>query len=329
MKPVVLGAAGFLGVNLVDALRDAGIEPLCGRRRRENVLPLRKRKVPMCIVELDEVDVLTEAMEGCDTVFHAAAHYPRYSHDYDEVIQLGVQQTQNALDGAVRAKVSRFVFVSTTATVAPAPEGASTEQHLFAQPPGYGLYHDLKWEMEQLVLTEDRLQTLVGCPAGCLGPWDLRVATSALIVAMARHVDPPHPDGIVNLVDVRDVGKGLVRMAQLDDPPKRVIFCGSSHQLHPLMEQLAYRYNAPQPSAPLTIAAAIALADAEEAKCAKEGGRAAISREIVDLIINSRVIDSSLAERSLGMEWTPLKDTLHAFDEFARRLRIIPPLDPG
>ena len=182
MRPVVLGAAGFLGVNLVDALRDAGVEPLCGRRRRENVIPLRKRKVPMCIVELDEVEVMVEAMTGCDTVFHAAAHYPRYSRDYQKVIQLGVAQTQNALDAAVQAGVSRFVFVSTSATVAPAPDGPSTEEHLYAKAPGYGLYHDLKWTMERLVLEEDRLQTLVACPAGCLGPWDLRVATSALIV---------------------------------------------------------------------------------------------------------------------------------------------------
>jgi len=325
VNPIVLGAAGFLGLNLVDALITGGVVPRCGRRRREFVIPLKKRKVPMVIVELDEPEVLASAMEGSDVVFHAAAHYPRYCVDPEPVLELGIRQTRNALDAAARAGVRRFVYVSTTATVAPNPDGPSTEAHVHPAPPGYGLYHDLKWHMEQLVAAEDRFETLIACPAGCIGPWDLRVATSALIVAMARHLDPPHPDGLVNLVDVRDVGTGLVRLAQMDDPPRRVLFCGGTYPLQPMLERLAERYGAPPPSPPLSAEEAVALADAEEARCAAEGGRPAISREIVDLILHSFEIDATLARRVLGMQWTPIDASLDAYDAWARPLGILPP----
>jgi len=182
LNPIVLGAAGFLGLNLVDALVAGGVVPRCGRRRREFVIPLKKRKVPMVVVELDEPEVLASAMEGCDVVFHAAGHYPRFCVDPEAVLELGIRQTRNALDAAARAGVQRFVYVSTTATVAPNPDGPSTEEHVYSAPPGYGLYHHLKWTMEQLVAEEDRFETRIACPAGCIGPWDLRVAfgTSAL-----------------------------------------------------------------------------------------------------------------------------------------------------
>ncbi|MBW2258817.1 MAG: NAD-dependent epimerase/dehydratase family protein [Deltaproteobacteria bacterium] len=141
MNAIVLGAAGFLGLNLVDALIAGGVVPRCGRRRREFVIPLKKRKVPMVVVELDEPEVLASAMEGCDVVFHAAGHYPRFCVDPEAVLELGIRQTRNALDAAARAGVQRFVYVSTTATVAPNPDGPSTEEHVYSAPPGYGLYH--------------------------------------------------------------------------------------------------------------------------------------------------------------------------------------------
>ncbi|MBW2258816.1 MAG: hypothetical protein JRI25_30135 [Deltaproteobacteria bacterium] len=150
------------------------------------------------------------------------------------------------------------------------------------------------------------------------------MATSALIVAMARHLDPPHPDGIVNLVDVRDVGIALTRFAQLDEVPRRILFCGGNYRLQPMLEQLAERYGAPPPGPPLTAEEAVALADAEEARCAEEGGRPAISREIVDLIVHSFDLDATLAEQVLGVQWTPITDTLDAYDAWARPLGILP-----
>jgi len=265
-------------------------------------------------------------MEGCQIVIHLAGHYPKTSLDPVGTLQLGLRQTRNVLDAAASAGVRRLVYVSSTATVAPNPDGPSDERHTYATSPGHGTYHDLKWHMEQAFLAEDRLEVVVACPAACLGPGDLRVGTAALLVAMAHGMDPPHPDGHVPVVDVRDVGRAVAAMALTPQCPRRVLIAGHNQRLQPLLEETARRYGVAPPSPPLTADQAFALANQAEAAIAGTPNPPALSREIVDLVVYGLPLSTRLAEDRLGLQWTPLSSTLDAFDAWARRLRIIPPL---
>ncbi|MDP2311570.1 MAG: NAD-dependent epimerase/dehydratase family protein [Pseudomonadota bacterium] len=327
MNALVLGAGGFLGLNLVDEMRAEGLDPLCARRTRTNVIPLRSRRARMVHVDLDEPDSLVAAMAGVDVVFHAAGHYPRHSQDGFGAMEVGLRQLENVLDAAAAADVRRLVYVSSTATVAASPRGLSDESDTFAGAPGLGVYHDLKWYMERRATRERRFEVRVACPGACVGPWDLRVGTSALVVAAAHNLDVPHPDGIVAVVDAADAARGILRLGTLADAPARVLLVGGNHRLHALRTALAERYGGPPPSPPIGAAEAIALADAEERRALREGGRGRLSREIVDLIVHGVPIDASLSARTLGLAYAPLADTLDRFDAWARRMRIIPPLE--
>ena len=325
MTALVLGAGGFLGLNLVDALLAAGSLPRCGRRKRSNVLALRERKVPLVPADLASSAELHAAMAGCDVVYHLAGHYPRLSLDHDGAIATGLAELERVLDAAAAAGVRRLVYVSSTATVAPDPSGApSDERWTYSSAPGFGTYHDLKWAMEQRALAENRFDVVVACPGACLGPWDLRVGTSALLVSLARGLDPPHPDGIINPVDVRDVALALVRLALHPVPLRRVILAARSLRLHALLEQLAARYGVPRPSPAISAEAALRLADAEEARALARGGRAALSREIADLIVHGVAVDAVLARTALGLGFRPLEQTLDAADAWNRRMRVLP-----
>ncbi len=329
MSIVVTGGNGFLGTNLVHALLRREAEFRCVRRARSNVLELRRLRAPMVVADLDDAESLERAFTGSRVVIHAAAHYPRLSLAKDSSIALGLRQTQNVLDAAARAKVSRLIFVSSTATVAGAPGEMGTERHRQQGPPGFGTYHDLKWHMEALVDAETRFETIVACPGACLGPFDWRVGTQALLVALARGIDPPHPDGVINTVDVRDVADALVTMAlERSAMPQRLLLVAENHRLHPLLVELARRYGCRSIAPPLSADAARSLADSEEARAEAEGGRPAIAREIVDLIVHSHPIDATLSRQALGLTYRSLPQSLGAFDAWARRMGIISPSQP-
>lgn len=325
MSHLILGAAGYLGLNLVDALAELGIAPRCGRRPKTNVIPLRRRGLELANADLDNPDELERAMRPARVVYHLAGHYPRLSVDRAAAIATGTRQLRHVLRAAERARVERLIYVSSTATVAPSRDDRpADERDVFDAPPGFGVYHDLKWHMEDIARREAGCEVLIACPGACLGPFDYRVGTTALLAATAQGLQPPHPDGVVNLVDVRDVAHGLVALGQKNNAPNRVLLTGHNHRLHDFLGEISQRYGVAAPAEALSGEAAIALADAEEHRVAGTRERPRLSREIADLVVHGGAINAQLAERELGLKWTPLNDTLDAFDDWARRMRIIP-----
>jgi len=323
VRALVLGGSGFLGMNLVLALRERGILPLCTYRGRAPRVALRRAGVPLVWADFEDHDSLFAALRGVEVVFHCGAHYPALSLDRAATLALGLRQLDNVLTACAEAKVRRLVFVSSVATVR-AADGSSTEEHTFEAPPGFGVYHDLKWHLERRVLDETRFETVTLCPGACLGPWDVRIGTSGMLVAVARGEAVPHPDGWVNIADARDVAEIAVRVATLQAAEPRLLVAGSNHRFHDLLSTLAARYDAPAPPPPLTALEAIERAEAAERAAAAAGTRSDVSRELVDLTIHGSPIDASLAERLTGHRYRPIEDTLDAFDQWARARNIIP-----
>lgn len=322
MNALVLGAGGFLGLNLVAALKAHGVSPRCGRRTRGNVLGLRRLNAALVVAELDAPETLDAAMAGVDTVFHLAGHYPRLSLDPEGTVRTACRQTSAVLDAAARAGVRRLVYVSSTATVAPAGDRLSTERDVFTRAPEGGAYHLAKWNMEQLVDAERRFETVTVCPGACLGAHDWKVGTAALLVAAARGECPPHPDGWVNPVDAGDVAELLVRLAAAPRPARRVLACGGSYRLHDVLRGVSRRYGPAVLPAPLPAHEAMAFAEAEERRAQREGGRPRLSQEIAALVVCGVPIDASLGRMALGRAWTPLDATLDTFDAWARGMGL-------
>lgn len=324
LRVVVLGGSGFLGLATVNALIDAGNRPLCGRRARSNVLGLRALKVPLVHADLDDPGSLRPALAGAEVVVHVAGHYPRLSLDPCATIALATRQMHTLLDAVAEAGARRLVYLSSTATVAPRRDGApSTEVDRHATAPGFGTYHDVKWHLEALAEAERRFEVITLCPGACIGAHDYKLGTAAFLAATARGLQPAHPAGLVNVVDVRDVGVATARAVTTDAPPKRVLLSGGTWDLHGLLEQLAPRYGAPPPVPALDGPAAIALADEAEKQAHATRTRPALSRELVDLVVHGVPVDASCSRDALGLTYRPLSQTIDSFDEWARKIGLL------
>ena len=322
-ETLVLGANGYLGLHIVDALRAEGVEPRCGRRARANVLGLLSRKVKMIVADLERPETLADAMRDVKTVVHVAGHYPRHSLDRVATIALGERQARAVVDAATASGVDRIVYVSSTATVAPRMGAPSNEDDVYGAPPGLGIYHDLKWTMEQVFLASG-LDVRIALPSGCVGPGDLRMGTSALLVALARGLDPVHADGWVPQVDPRDAAIGVARMAVRDGAPDRVILSATSERLQPMLEALARHYRVAPPSPAVPAAEALRLAEEAEREAEATRTRARMSREIVELTVYGTPLDNLLSRAALGLEYRPFSETVADFDRWATRLGFLP-----
>jgi dihydroflavonol-4-reductase len=319
---VILGAAGFLGVNLVERLLADGAAPRCVRRRRTNVLHLRALGAQMVEAELHDAEALARALDRAELVYHLAGHYPRFSNDPAATLATGLTELEVVLGAAAKAKVGRMIFVSSTATVAGHPFRPSTELDVYLQAPGLGVYHDLKWSLEARALAEDRFPVTVVCPGACLGPWDLRNGTSSVLLQFARREAPEYPEGNVSWVDVRDVALGLSRLGEITPPERRLVLVAKSEAMSHLGARVAERYGV-EPRPPLEAEVARQRADLEEARARAGGPRPNMARELVDLIVHGPRIDAEWSRAQLGLEYRSFDDTLEAYEGWARRMNLI------
>jgi UDP-glucose 4-epimerase len=118
MKALVTGGSGFLGHHIVKELLKHRIETIVYDVCEPSGIPAEGNIPSLCTyVKGDVLDCeqITEAMQGCDYVFHTAA-----IADVDEArkipkktMEVNVIGTTNCLDAARETGVKRFLFAST------------------------------------------------------------------------------------------------------------------------------------------------------------------------------------------------------------------------
>jgi len=323
-RALVLGGTGFLGLNLVDALLDDGWRVRVALRRHAITLHLRSREVERVPVDTGDVRALARVMRGEDAVFMVAGHYPRYSLDLVGECATGVLQARVVADAALRARVPRLIYTSSTGALARAEGRPAREDDIPTRRPR-SVYRAVKWAMEREVerYRGRGLRTVTMIPSGCVGPWDARVGTGRLLVGPLRGELPFRVAGTIALVDVEDAMAAHVAAAAHADPAARYCLGGHAVTVSALLEHICARWGATLPvEIPLT--SARALADQAERWAAPRRERVAVPRELVDLVEHGQAVSSAAAQRDLGFALRPLEGSLdraHAWFESRGYLR--------
>lgn len=326
MRALVIGGTGFIGLNLVDELLASGASVRVTRRKQSATILLQGRPVELADASLEEEEKLVHAMDGCDVVFLCGAFYPRYSLDMSGALAQGTRGVRNACEAALKARVPRFVYTSTVATLGRAPGGrAADERDVAAEMPQESVYRSVKWAMEREVdAARGRgLSAVTLMPGGCIGPWDVRLGTGALLVGVVRGGLPWWVDGTVNMVDVGDVARAHVAAAKAT-PSDRYLLGGHNITVGRLLRVIAARFGGSVPSHELSPRVARVRANAEEQEAAQHRRRVPVPREFVDMVTTGQPVSSARARTELGLTTTPLIEALDRAHAWFVRHSYIP-----
>jgi len=215
-RVLVTGANGFLGVNLVWALREHGFPVRAFVRR-----PPRGRQwsgldeVEFAIGDIRNFRQIERALDGVTGVLHAAALTRILPQPRSDAYRINVEGTRNVCAAALRAGVRRLVFTSSASTIAPDPSIRAP------------YYASKRWA-EQVVCDFNTLglETITLCPGYLLGPRDPRPTTNELLLYAARWRWPLLPPGGMNVMDVREAARAHVRALWLGQPGARYVLAG-------------------------------------------------------------------------------------------------------
>lgn len=175
-RAFVTGGSGFVGRALITALVARGTEVRALARSATAAAAVEAAGATAVRGDLDDEAALTAGMQGCDVVFHAAAHVKQHGPLAD-FLRVNVAGTEHVLAAARAAQVRRVVHVGTEAVLAdgkPIVRADETRPH--ATKPA-GPYPRSKGLAERAVLAANRdgLETVVIRPRFIWGKGDTSV----------------------------------------------------------------------------------------------------------------------------------------------------------
>jgi nucleoside-diphosphate-sugar epimerase len=127
MKILVTGATGKVGSRFVKRILAKGYNVRILVRDAAKASALAEQGAEVVVGDLNNADTLPAAVEGIDTIVHAAAYFRTFT-DNEGIIKTNHAGTTALAHAAIAAGVKRFVFVSTgnvypTNALRPAKEG--------------------------------------------------------------------------------------------------------------------------------------------------------------------------------------------------------------
>ena len=117
MKVLVTGANGFIGSNLVKALLNKGYKVRAFVRKTSDLRSLEGLKVELAYGDILEPETITEALKGCEILFHVAGVFSYWGYDSNELISNAKHGMQNIMEAVSKSKIKRVVLTSSSVTL--------------------------------------------------------------------------------------------------------------------------------------------------------------------------------------------------------------------
>lgn len=326
-RTLVTGATGLVGSELVHQLLSEGVAVRIFRRETSNLalLGTAAGSVEHAVGDVRDARTLLDAMDGVDTVYHAAAKVSFGPGQQEALHAVNVTGTGNVVNAALRSGVRRLVHTSSMAAFGrpglrrPARSGAS-ESSVAPM-----IDEETRWNGDEnrsayaLSKYESELEVHRGIAEGI----DAVIVNPSLIFGVGREghntrriVDFVRsgwaravPPGSTNVVDVRDVAAGM-RRAMADGETGRRYFLGSENvSWNEMVSTLAVAFDEEPPSRTLPPLLLRAAAWASEAVSMITRQEAGLTREQVRTSTSEHRYSNERARTELGCEFRPFAGT--------------------
>lgn len=319
MRVFVTGATGFIGGNLVRMLLNDGHEVRALIRPGSDQRNVAGLPLELVTGDLDNSQLLTEIIMGCDTVFHVAAHYSLWQKDRDAIYQANVIGTKNLLTAAKTAGIRRFIHTSSVAAIGvPAPGTLADERTQTTVEALVSDYKKSKFLAEQAALAacrksgRDGLDVVIVNPSTPIGAYDIKpTPTGDIILRFLQDRMPAYVHTGLNLIDVEDVARGHILAWQKGKTGERYILGNRNLTLKEMLDMLAAITGKPAPRFAVPHFLPLAVAFVDERILARWFGKTPqVSLYSVQMSQKAMYYDSAKAVRELGLPQSPIETAI-------------------
>ncbi|MHB8412089.1 MAG: hopanoid-associated sugar epimerase [Candidatus Acidiferrales bacterium] len=304
MTTLVTGATGFVGSHVARRLVTSGESVRALARAGSRQQALDGVAVEWVEGDLRDEGSLDRALSGVTRVYHVAADYRLWSRHPQEIYDSNVTGTKNLLAAARRARVERFIYTSTVATIAVPREGElpdETNRASVDEMIGHYKRSKLLAEQEALRAAHEGLPVIIVNPTTPVGPGDWKpTPTGRIILDFLLGRMPAYVDTGLNFVAVEDVAEGHLLAAERGKIGERYLLGGRNLTLKELLDVLTRITGLAAPTMRIPHMVALMAAYADAVFCRATGREPHIPLEGVRIARHKMFVNDTKARNELG-----------------------------
>ncbi|MCX2930376.1 NAD-dependent epimerase/dehydratase family protein [Mycobacterium sp. CVI_P3] len=319
MTQLVIGASGFLGSHVTRQLVASGVDVRVMVRRTSSTKGIDDLDVERCYGDIFDDDALRAAMSGCDVVYYCVVDARMWLRDPAPLFRTNVEGLRHVLDAAVEARLNKFVFTSTTGTLA-ISDGALVTEEDPQNWTGGGPYIEARRQAEDLVLGYARdkgLPAVAMCISTTYGPRDWQPTPhGSMIAQVAAGRIPFYLAFSSEVVGIEDAARAMLLAAERGRPGERYIISDkylSTREVHEIAAE-AVGAGGPRIKIPLSLLYAGAHVNDLASRL--------LGRDLPFAVVGVRMaqlmspLDHSKAQRELGWQPEPVEESIRRAARF-------------
>lgn len=326
MEVFMTGANGFVGLNIVSALKEAGHRVTAFVRPQSKVNYLEPFDVRILRGELGDVAAVTQAMQGAEAVIHTAGNTSCDVRDLPILNEVNVLGTRNVVTAAIENRVRRIVYTSTTSTIGAlngkSPANESTPLTGFRARSPYAITKCLA-EKAVLAGQEQGVECVILNPAEVVGPYDHNMQWGRMVLAVSFNQVPFVPPGGGTFCSAADVGRAHVSALTNGKSGERYILGGEnasfSHFLELTSQVVGKTFDAPKTRYRWLYLRALL----QEKLAPLVPGKPPVEPYRMRVFGGKYYFDCAKAEQALGYRSAPLRQMLEDCSQWYRRHSFI------
>jgi dihydroflavonol-4-reductase len=312
---LITGANGLLGAYLVKTLLHQGFENIHVLLRKNSDKALIVSvldKIKILEGDVLYIDTLEDAFQGIEYVFHCAAIVSYDSRDRKKLMQTNVEGTANVVNFCLEKEVKKLIHVSSIAAIGrDKHQPTVTEKNKWVTDKDVSQYARSKYLAEQEVwrgAAEGLCMAIVNPPI-ILGSGDWRKTSTALFKQVWDGLRF-YPTGTTGFVDVRDVARFMVMLAESEVESERFIVSGGNLSFRDFFTAVAKNLGKKPPSIKVNAFLSGVAWRLEWLRSRLTGKRALITQETAASSAATYYFDATKTTNFFSFQYTPLATTI-------------------
>ncbi len=318
------GGSGLVGGALAKRLVADGEEVVALARSGEAAGKLEALGARVVRGDVLDEDAMAAGMAGCSLAYHVAGINTMCPTDPAAMFHVNVRGAELAVRAAARAGVKRVVLTSSAATLGE-EHGTVGNEDSPHRGSFMSVYEQTKHDGEVAAFAAaqaEGIELVAVNPSSVQGPGRTG-GTGKFLLAYMKGKLPVFVDTNLSLVDIDDCVEGHVRAAARGAPGERYVISGEPKTAAEALAIFSRVSGVERTPRFVPGAVAMGAASVVEGVSRVRRRKPPICRAMVRTLLHGHRYDGSKATRDLGLQYTPLEDTLRRTIDWARSAGLL------